>query len=219
MTCLSHEMRSPVAIIRSSAELMLKNAERTPEDTIHLEDMIRHSDRMANLITRVITVAGIEKKDYLKELKAFNFRFMIQEFVREYRSRAEERKMKITVDVPEDLVVYCDSHLLLAAIGSLIQNAMEHSPVGSTIELSAHEGPKKVEIQIRDHGTGIPDYAIDRIFEKHYSLPKETTNVKSSGLGLSFVREVAALHWGDVDITNHPDGGVLAKLRIRRWDW
>jgi two-component system sensor histidine kinase CreC len=219
VTCLSHEMRSPVAIIRSSAELMLKNAERTPEDTIHLEDMIRHSDRMANLITRVITVAGIEKKDYLKELKAFNFRFMIQEFVREYRSRAEERKMKITVDVPEDLVVYCDSHLLLAAIGSLIQNAMEHSPVGSTIELSAHEGPKKVEIQIRDHGTGIPDYAIDRIFEKHYSLPKETTNLKSSGLGLSFVREVAALHWGDIDIKNHPEGGVLAKLRIRRWDW
>lgn len=219
VTGLSHEMRNPLTIIRSSAESMLGNCERTPEDTIHLEDMIRHSDRMTNLITRVITVAGIEKKDYLKELKAFNFRFMIEEFIREYRSRAEDRKIKITADVTEDLVVYCDSHLLLAAIGGLIQNAMEHSPVGSTIELSAHEGPKKVEIQIRDHGTGIPDYAIDRIYEKHYSLPKETTNLKSSGLGLSFVREVAALHWGDIDIKNHPEGGVLAKLRIRRWDW
>lgn len=216
--CLSHEMRSPVAVIRSTAESMLMRAKGSTRDDADLEDIIRHADRMSKLIDRVITVAKIEKRDYLKELKAFNFRFLLQEFLREYRTRAEARDMQINLNIPEDLTVFCDSHLLLAAIGSLIQNAMEHSPDGTAIELSACEGPKRVDITVRDHGSGIPEYAINRVFEKHYSLPRTAENIKSSGLGLCFVREVADLHWGDISLKNHPEGGAVAILSIRRWD-
>lgn len=218
VTCLSHEMRSPVAVIRSSAELIQMNGVHATGDAEHLEDIIRHADRMSKLIDRVITVSKIEKRDYLKELKPFDFKFLLQEFVREYRSRAEQRNMNILIQVPENLIVCCDANLLLAAIGSLIQNSMEHSPDGTNIELSAFEGQKKVVIKVRDHGPGIPDYALKRIFEKHYSLPRTASNIKSSGLGLGFVREVADLHWGDISVKNHPEGGALATLTIRRWD-
>ena len=66
-----------------------------------------------------------------------------------------------------------------------------------------------------DNGCGIPDYALERIFERFYSLPREDGH-KSSGLGLAFVREVARLHHGDINLHNRPEGGVVATLRLHR---
>jgi two-component system sensor histidine kinase CreC len=65
-----------------------------------------------------------------------------------------------------------------------------------------------------DSGSGIPDYALDRIFERFYSLPRPGNGRKGSGLGLNFVREIARLHGGDVRLSNRPEGGVCASLFI-----
>ena len=64
---------------------------------------------------------------------------------------------------------------------------------------------------MRDRGEGIPAYALERIFERFYSLPRPTTG-KSTGLGLPFVREVASLHGGTAEVLNHRDGGACARL-------
>lgn len=66
-----------------------------------------------------------------------------------------------------------------------------------------------------DSGSGIPDYALDRIFERFYSLPREN-GVKSSGLGLAFVQEVARLHQGEITLRNREEGGVIATLTLHR---
>jgi two-component system sensor histidine kinase CreC len=71
-----------------------------------------------------------------------------------------------------------------------------------------------VFIEVLDCGSGIPDYAPERIFERFYSLPRPATGKKGSGLGLNFVRETARLHGGDVRISNRPGGGVCASLFI-----
>jgi len=66
---------------------------------------------------------------------------------------------------------------------------------------------------IRDHGPGIPDYARERLFERFYSTPRpDDSGRKSTGLGLSLVREVALLHGGGIIVDNHPGGGALARL-------
>ena len=67
---------------------------------------------------------------------------------------------------------------------------------------------------MRDHGPGFPDYAARRLFERFYSLPRPDGGPKSTGLGLTAVREVAQLHHGSVRLENHPDGGALATLEI-----
>ena len=70
-------------------------------------------------------------------------------------------------------------------------------------------------ITVRDSGQGIPDYALNRIFERFYSLPREDGH-KSSGLGLAFVQEVARLHQGTIQVINLPAGGVEARLTLHR---
>jgi two-component system sensor histidine kinase CreC len=71
-----------------------------------------------------------------------------------------------------------------------------------------------VELTVANDGPHIPAYALDRVFDRFYSLPRPETGEKSSGLGLTFVREVALLHGGKVTITNQPGSGVKATLRL-----
>ena len=73
-----------------------------------------------------------------------------------------------------------------------------------------------VAISVRDQGQGTPDYALEHMFERFYSLPRPATGRKSTGLGLAFVREVARLHGGSADFANRPEGGALARIRLPR---
>jgi two-component system sensor histidine kinase CreC len=69
---------------------------------------------------------------------------------------------------------------------------------------------------LRGQGSGLPAYALERVFEPFYSLPRPDTGKKSTGLGLSFVREVADLHGGSITLANHPEGGAEARFTLPR---
>jgi two-component system sensor histidine kinase CreC len=104
--------------------------------------------------------------------------------------------------------------LLQRALANLLHNAVEFSPRGGEIEVRAAIEGRHCRVTVRDHGPGIPDYALDRVFEKFYSLRRPESGRKGTGLGLSFVKEIAALHRGSVQLANHPDGGALATLTL-----
>ena len=132
---------------------------------------------------------------------------------------AEEREIalaakKVTLrwqDTP--LMVEGDRELLVQALGNLLDNAIDFTPSAGEILLGAEERDGGVLLTVCDTGCGIPDYALERIFERFYSLPRENGQ-KSSGLGLAFVREVARLHQGDIQLVNRPEGGACALLAL-----
>lgn len=113
------------------------------------------------------------------------------------------------------MLVNGDGELLAQALGNLLDNAIDFTPKGGEIALAAEKRNEEVQLSVIDNGCGIPDYALERIFERFYSLPREDGH-KSSGLGLAFVREVARLHHGDINLHNRPEGGVVATLRLHR---
>lgn len=107
-----------------------------------------------------------------------------------------------------------DAYLLRQALANLLDNAIAFAPAGSTIELGARIADGHLELTVRDRGPGIPDYALARVFDRFYSLPRPSSGRKSSGLGLPFVREVARLHGGTAQLTNRDGGGAEATLRL-----
>jgi two-component system sensor histidine kinase CreC len=115
--------------------------------------------------------------------------------------------------MPSSLSVAADPALLEQAVGNLLDNAIDFTPQDGTITLSAHQQDELVTLQIIDSGSGIPDFALPRIFERFYSLPRENGH-KSSGLGLAFVSEVARLHEGTVTLCNRPQGGAQASFTL-----
>ncbi|HFY4880957.1 TPA: two-component system sensor histidine kinase CreC [Salmonella enterica subsp. enterica serovar Typhimurium] len=123
---------------------------------------------------------------------------------------------KITLTLrPSSLVVVADAELLAQALGNVLDNAIDFTPENGVITLSAQPMGEKAILQVTDSGCGIPDFALPRIFDRFYSLPRENGR-KSSGLGLAFVSEAARLLNGEVTLCNRPEGGVLASLTLHR---
>jgi len=104
--------------------------------------------------------------------------------------------------------------LLHEAIANLVQNAIDFSPHHKSISVICRLENKRVSIAIEDRGAGIPDYALEKIFEKFYSLQRPDTGKKSTGLGLNFVREVATLHQGEIILENRESCGTRAVLNL-----
>ena len=104
--------------------------------------------------------------------------------------------------------------LLREALVNLLQNALEFTPAGGTVSLRAEVAFDQVRLSVADTGCGVPDYALNHVFDRFYSLPRPGTGRKSTGLGLSLVREIAHLHGGAVKLGNRPEGGALAILWV-----
>lgn len=116
-----------------------------------------------------------------------------------------------------------DRFLLTQAVSNLLQNALEFTPPGGAITLALRPADATAEaatdadhalITVDDTGPGLPDYALPRVFERFYSLPRPDTGAKSTGLGLALVREIAHLHGGEIALQNLPAGGTRATLTL-----
>ena len=107
-----------------------------------------------------------------------------------------------------------DPFLLRQLLGNLLDNAIDFSPPGGTVELRAARVGGQLRIDVADRGPGVPTYALERAFERFYSLPRPDGGTRSSGLGLNFVAEIAKLHGGSVTLDNRDGGGALATVLL-----
>jgi two-component system sensor histidine kinase CreC len=99
-------------------------------------------------------------------------------------------------------------------VANLVQNAIDFSPPGGRIAVSVQRKSGMWQLHIVDSGTSIPFYALDRIFDKFYSLKRPDSGLKSTGLGLNLVRQVAVLHKGRIELKNRNPQGVRAVLTL-----
>jgi two-component system sensor histidine kinase CreC len=109
-----------------------------------------------------------------------------------------------------------NAFLLQRAIANLLDNAIDFSSDGGRIEVSLVALARSVTLVVRDFGAGIPDFAINKVFEKFYSLARPHTKRKGTGLGLAFVREITELHQGRITLSNAEGGGACARLELPR---
>ncbi len=211
MHTLAHELKSPIAAIQSSAELM---QEDMPEDQRHhfLGNILNQNLRQKQLIDKLLALIRVEKQQHLAAPEAVELVTLVDQARADCEARYRARGLTLAVRT-DPLTLPGDPLLLRQALGNLLDNAADFAPPGSTVELNAGLRGPCCAITVRDHGTGIPAYALDRVFERFYSLSRPG-GAKSTGLGLPFVREVALLHKGSVSVVNHQDGGVIALLQL-----
>lgn len=210
---LTHEMKSPLAAIRASAELLEQPL--TPPDQARFAAAIQgQSERLSRMIERMLALAEIEHRQRLHSTETIDVAPMLDQVVEDARARLAARRQRIELSAEADLRVVGDAFLLRQAIDNLVDNATEFAPPDSAIELVARRERDGVVVEVRDRGPGIPDFARERVFERFYSLPRPDGGHRSSGIGLSFVAQVAELHRGTASLRNRDDGGACASLRL-----
>lgn len=210
---LTHEMKSPLAAIRGAAELLeepLPDNDRRRFAT-HAREQ---AERLDQLVERLLSLAAVEHRQELSGATAVDLGDLARQVMEEKLLRLEERRLTLRLTLAEGLRVQGESFLLRQALSNLIDNAVAFSPEWGVIEIQGERNEGSVVLRIRDQGSGIPDYALGRLFERFYSLPRPDSGRKSTGLGLAFVREVALLHQGRIDVANRPEGGAEATLTL-----
>jgi two-component system sensor histidine kinase CreC len=212
---LTHEIKSPLSAIRGAAELL---QEPMPEErrAQFLRNIREESERIQDLIDRLLELAALEKRRTLGQASEVSLDELLRDVSAALTPVAQARAVSVRIAGAQGVQVVGDRFLLHRALTNLLQNAVDFSPQGGEVRVEVSSVADEVAIEVRDHGPGIPDYALDRVFEKFYSLRRPDSGRKGTGLGLSFVKEIAQLHGGAAQLRNHPDGGALARLTLPR---
>ncbi len=202
---LTHELKSPLAGMRAAAELLQEDLPVT-ERTRFLANLQSESTRLHHLIERLLAQAAIERREELSDLSDVELAAVTHEIIGDLTAQTTQHG--ITITVSGSTVIRGERFLIRQAIENLLRNAIDFSPVGSTVNIviEAHR------LVVRDCGPGIPEFALHRVGERFYSLPRPLTGRKSTGLGLAFAKAVAQLHGGSCSVRNHPEGGAEAVL-------
>ena len=207
---LTHEMKSPLAAIRGAAELL--NEEMPAENRRRfLENIRAETARSERLINRLLELSAIESRANIDAAGDVDFREIVRRAIDQARPLAEIAGVPLVEPAAGGaLAVRGDAFILRAAVTNLLENAIDFSPRGSPVEVSLAVADCRLELTIRDHGPGIPDYARERVFERFYSLRHLGAGRKGTGLGLTLVREAADLHRGSITLEPAAGGGTAA---------
>ena len=209
---LAHEVKAPLAAIRGAAELL---GEEMPEEQRQkfLGNIRNEAARIQQIVERLLELSSLEARKVLRQTAPVDVPGLMAEAAEVMRPAYAGARVTLTVR-STTATLHGERVLLREALVNLLQNALDFSPGGSEVAFVAASENGRVGFSVEDHGPGVPDYALARVFERFYSLPRPGTNHKSTGLGLALVREIAHLHGGDAALVNRPEGGARATIWV-----
>jgi two-component system phosphate regulon sensor histidine kinase PhoR len=200
---VSHELRTPVSIIRANAETLLDGALEDPEQGRNfLQAILRHSERLSNLLSDLLDLAKIEGGAYPLVLETISIKAAAQRAVDTLSRAAKAKAVEVLVDVNGELSAQADAQALDQVLVNLLDNAIKYSFAGGVIAVTAHvEGTdqEQVRISVSDDGPGIAERHRARVFERFYRVDAGRSRaLGGTGLGLSIVKHLAVLMHGTV---------------------
>ena len=209
---LTHELKSPLAAIRGAAEL-LQGEMPLAQRQRFVGNIDSESARMQQLIERLLNLAQVEQRQGLEERVDVPLGVLVRELLSAQAARIESRRLQVEQSIAADLILSGEPFLLRQALGNLLENALDFTPAKGVLRLGARRIGEQVEFKLFNQAEAIPDYALPRLSERFYSLPRPDSGRKSTGLGLNFVEEVVKLHGGTLSIGN-VDGGVEVTVHL-----
>jgi two-component system sensor histidine kinase CreC len=210
---MTHEVKGPLSAIRGAAELLqepMADADRAR----FIANIARETQRIQELVDRMMELTALESRKRLDRPEPVALGAVAAEVATSAAPAALARGVTVEVVGDGDAVVEGDAFLLHRALANLVDNAIDFSPAGGRITIDVVRHARSADLVVRDQGPGIPEFAAGRVFEKFYSLARPATAKRSTGLGLSFVKEIAELHRGRAMLKNHSDGGAVATLSL-----
>jgi two-component system sensor histidine kinase CreC len=215
---LTHEIKSPLSAIRGAAEILAENPPADARDRF-VGNIRTETARVQRIVDQLLQLAALESRKARAESAHIDLAAIARECAAAAEPAAQARGIALSLDAVL-APLRGDKNLLAQALSNLLQNAIEFTPAGGRIAFTVAPDPQTREVfaRIEDTGPGIPDYAAGRLFDRFYSLPRPDSGAKSTGLGLSLVREIAHLHSGEITVANRPGGmpGTRAELRLPR---
>jgi two-component system phosphate regulon sensor histidine kinase PhoR len=208
---LSHELRTPVSVIRANSETLLDGAlEDKKEAKIFLKAILHNAERLTSMVSDLIDLSRIDYGDLKLNIVEVNLDDFIDSFINSMKSVMKKKDIYIEYKPKHKKNIMADVQALERVMNNLIDNAFKYSPKGSIIEISTITNNNHIKINVADEGTGISEIDQEYIFDRFYrTASARASENKGSGLGLAIVKNLINSLNGEVGVSNRPESGSI----------
>lgn len=205
---VSHELKTPIGAIQLLAEAV-GEAKDDPESVVRFSArMHTESERLTRLVQQIIDLSRLQQDVMSDDSSVLKVGDLIGEACEHSQTEAERKNIAIASQYQPDLFIHGDRDQIHAAVSNLVENAVTYSPEDSKVSVTAKSIDGEIHITVTDHGIGIPNEELDRIFERFYRVdPARARATGGTGLGLSIVKHVAASNGGRVTVWSEQGQG------------
>jgi signal transduction histidine kinase len=220
ISLMSHELRTPITSINGFAELLMNDEAIPAESREFLSIINSESQRLSRMINTFLTVTQLEAADKQEVLKIpLKLDDVVRETLASLQPTAKKKRIRLIEQPSQRLPpVAADRSLITQVVTNLVGNAIKYSPERTTVTVSTALEADTVRLCVEDRGYGIPPESVDRVWEKFYRVARDgqEKDEESTGLGLSFVREVVEQHGGTVTLESEVGRGSKFSFTLPR---
>lgn len=220
ISLMSHELRTPLTSINGFAELLTADEHIPAQAREFVSIIANESQRMSRMINTFLSVTQLQRKDKQEVLKIpLRLDEVVRETINSLQPVAKKKRIRL-IEQPAHRIppVAADKSLITQAVKNLLNNAIKYSPERTTVTVSTALEAESVRVCVEDRGFGIPAESKERVWDKFYRVVREgqEKDEESTGLGLSFVREVVEQHGGRVDLDSEEGRGSKFSFTLPR---
>ncbi|MCX8161312.1 MAG: ATP-binding protein [Candidatus Saccharicenans sp.] len=195
----SHEIKTPLAVIKGELEVTLKKIRSVQEYESTLHSSLEEIDRIIRVVDDLLTLARLEAEDMTASTRSFNLGLLVQEVVAEMDILARTKKLQICVQNKSDPLISGDRDKLKRVFVNLLDNAIKFTPAGGKVEVLVEKEVGLAKVRVADTGPGMNQEQLARIFDRFYRGNRENSP-PGSGLGLSIVKSIVEAHKGRIEV-------------------
>ncbi|MER5499086.1 MULTISPECIES: cell wall metabolism sensor histidine kinase WalK [unclassified Streptomyces] len=216
---VSHELKTPVGALSLLSEAVL-DASDDPEAVERFAGRMQiEATRLTNLVQEIIDLSRVQNDDPLEDAEPVRVDELVAEAIDRCRQQAGSKQITMAAGGTAELRIWGNRGQLAAALGNLVENAVNYSPARTRVGIAARRlsvpGGDQIEIAVTDQGIGISEKDRERVFERFYRVdPARSRATGGTGLGLAIVKHVAASHGGEVTVWSSEGQGSTFTLRL-----
>jgi two-component system, OmpR family, sensor histidine kinase SenX3 len=212
---ISHELKTPIGALSLLSEAVL-GAKDDPQSVSKFAIRMQlEAKRLTDLVQEIINLSRVQDSDPLQLPEILDVKEIIFEAIDQCKTTAEARKIQIVFSGESTEKVLGDRLQLIMAIHNLIENAINYSPEGTNVSITATSEDSIIDISVSDQGIGISESEVERIFERFYRVdPARSRQTGGTGLGLSIVKHIVTNHGGDIKVWSVENVGSTFSIRL-----
>ncbi|MCX8529668.1 MAG: ATP-binding protein [Rhodoluna sp.] len=215
MANISHELKTPVGAIGLLAETINSNSDNAEMVHKFSKSILKESKRLTALVQDVIQLSRIQASEVVQSAELLDVDEVLREAIERNAFKAERRNIALNFASEKGLKIIGDEEMLAVAFKNIIENAIDYSPEGSKVAVTAEKDGSHVTVKVVDNGVGIAKEDLKRIFERFYRTdPARSRQTGGTGLGLSIVKHVVSSHLGEIRVASKVGVGSTFTLLL-----
>ena len=198
----SHELKTPLSVIQTTTDVLLSNKEKTIASEQKWVDYIKsETERMSKLVSDLLYLAKVDSNEGLVKTYPFNLSEALINVTLPFESIVFEAGKELHMEIEPDLMCVGDEARLQQVAIILLDNALKHAPIETTIQIKLHQVGVNYQLEVSNEGEGIPPQHLDKVFERFYRVDaSRARDTGGYGLGLSIAKSIVEQHHGSISV-------------------